>query len=282
MFFFQRRLKWKKAVMPSVLAVVLVFGAWSPMAVHAASEVNIQINDHLIDFPDAQPFVDDADSRLYVPIRFVSEHLGFQIDWRTQGEQFAVSLSGNGLHLDWLTGDTSPMINGSREEVGVAALFRKGRVYVPFRFMTELAGSSVQWDAPSCTAIASTDGVAYMAMAAPKRAQQQQPELGPEMTFRATAYSSNAAENGGWGAVDYLGNPLELGTIAVDPDVIPLGTKVYISGFSFAGLPTGGFYAEARDIGGSIKDNRIDIFIPGPRKEVMKFGIQNVTVRIVR
>lgn len=95
-------------------------------------------------------------------------------------------------------------------------------------------------------------------------------------TMKATAYSSAASENGGWGAVDYFGNPLELGTIAVDPDVIPLGTKVLVTGHSHPGLPDQAFVAEARDIGGAIKGNRIDIFIPGSQQSVSEFGIQDV------
>lgn len=35
------------------------------------------------------------------------------------------------------------------------------------------------------------------------------------LSVKATAYSSAASENGKWGAVDYFGNSLELGTIAV-------------------------------------------------------------------
>lgn len=52
------------------------------------------------------------------------------------------------------------------------------------------------------------------------------------MNVKATAYSADPSENGGWGAVDYFGNDLELGTIAVDPSVIPLGTKVLVTGHS--------------------------------------------------
>ncbi|MDQ7861221.1 3D domain-containing protein [Peribacillus frigoritolerans] len=39
--------------------------------------------------------------------------------------------------------------------------------------------------------------------------------------------------------------------IAVDPSVIPMGSKVYVEGYG---------YAVAADKGGAIKGNRIDVF----------------------
>ncbi|WP_027092371.1 3D domain-containing protein [Cohnella thermotolerans] len=100
--------------------------------------------------------------------------------------------------------------------------------------------------------------------------------------MKATAYSSSAEENGPWGAVDYFGNPLKLGTIAVDPDVIPLGTKVYITGYSFDGLPEGGMIATATDAGSAIQGHRIDIFVPGSRDKVAKFGFQQVKLYVLK
>ncbi|WP_305037463.1 3D domain-containing protein [Cohnella mopanensis] len=102
------------------------------------------------------------------------------------------------------------------------------------------------------------------------------------MSIKATAYSASAEENGKWGPVDYFGNPLKLGTIAVDPTIIPFGTKVYITGYDFSGLPTGGLVATATDKGGAIKGNRIDIFVPGSRDFVSGFGYQNVKVYILK
>lgn len=98
--------------------------------------------------------------------------------------------------------------------------------------------------------------------------------------MKATAYSASAEENA-WGPVDYFGNPLKLGTIAVDPKVIPLGTKVYVTGYSFSGLPQGGMVATASDSGSAIKGNRIDIFVPGSRESVSKFGFQQVKLYVL-
>jgi len=99
------------------------------------------------------------------------------------------------------------------------------------------------------------------------------------MQLQASAYTAAAEENG-WGPVDYFGNALKVGTVAVDPKVIPLGTKLYITGYDYAGLPAGGFHAVATDTGSAVKGNRIDIFVADSRKEALKFGLQNVTVYV--
>lgn len=96
----------------------------------------------------------------------------------------------------------------------------------------------------------------------------------------ATAYDDSMEDNGGWGAYDYFGNPLKVGTIAVDPKVIPLGTKVYVTGIRFDGMPQE-MVATASDIGGAIKGNRIDIFIPGSYGNIDDFGFQNVKVYVL-
>ncbi|BCG59482.1 3D domain-containing protein [Paenibacillus sp. URB8-2] len=102
------------------------------------------------------------------------------------------------------------------------------------------------------------------------------------LQVKATAYSSAASENGKWGAVDYFGNPLKLGTIAVDPDVIPLGTKVLVTGYSHPGLPKQAFVATASDKGSAIQGNRIDIFIPGSQSFVSEFGFQYVQLYVIK
>ncbi len=61
------------------------------------------------------------------------------------------------------------------------------------------------------------------------------------------------------------------GVVAVDPRVIPLGSKIFIEGM-------GWFSAE--DTGGKIKGNRIDIFYPS-RKEALQFGKRKLKILVV-
>lgn len=98
---------------------------------------------------------------------------------------------------------------------------------------------------------------------------------------KATAYSAAASENGKWGAVDYYGNPLKLGTIAVDPNVIPMGTKVLVTGHDHPDLPNNAFVATATDQGSAIKGQRIDIFIPASPQKVSQFGFQDVKLYVL-
>jgi 3D (Asp-Asp-Asp) domain-containing protein len=101
------------------------------------------------------------------------------------------------------------------------------------------------------------------------------------VTAKATAYTAAAEENGIWGAYDYYGDPLKLGTIAVDPNVIPMGSKVYVTGYRFDGLPAKGMIATATDKGSSVQGKRVDIFVPSSKADASKFGMQDVKVYIM-
>ena len=90
----------------------------------------------------------------------------------------------------------------------------------------------------------------------------------------ATAY----IPDGKWGYTTYTGNRARVGVIAVDPNVIPLGTKVYVktNGSAFGDYG----YAIAWDIGGAIKGNKIDLFMESYDLS-MQWGIRDVTIYIL-
>lgn len=96
---------------------------------------------------------------------------------------------------------------------------------------------------------------------------------GKTITMEATAYNWNCATCDGRGltATGYNVKANPDGVIAVDPRVIPLGTKVYVEGYG---------YAIARDTGGAIKGNRIDVHMRSV-SAARQFGRQTVKVTII-
>ena len=88
------------------------------------------------------------------------------------------------------------------------------------------------------------------------------------LTMEATAYSS---EDPGCGPYTARGSRVAKGLVAVDPNVIPLGTRLYISGYG---------PAIADDTGGAIKGQVIDVAF-NSRNEALQFGRRQVTVYIL-
>lgn len=89
----------------------------------------------------------------------------------------------------------------------------------------------------------------------------------------ATAYTANCEGCTGitHTNLDLNKNP-DAKVIAVDPNVIPLGSIVYVEGYG---------YAKAEDTGGAIKGNKIDVFIPD-KQAAINWGVRTVEVTIVR
>ncbi len=92
--------------------------------------------------------------------------------------------------------------------------------------------------------------------------------------FHATAYDASPADNGIWAGKTSTGMPLVYGVIAVDPRVIPYGTKMYIE--SVDGQFIYG-YAIAGDCGGAIKGKKVDLFFPN-RSTCFQFGRRDVNI----
>lgn len=92
---------------------------------------------------------------------------------------------------------------------------------------------------------------------------------------KATAY--NRVEEGG--LTTATGTTTKYGTIAVDPSVIPLGSKLYIVSDGGQSWSYGPGLAE--DTGGLIKGNRIDLFFM-TGEEATEFGVRSAKVYILK
>lgn len=87
-------------------------------------------------------------------------------------------------------------------------------------------------------------------------------------TMMSTAYAGDT--------ITYMGttpvrDPDGISTIAVDPSIIPLGSKVYIPGYGLS---------IASDTGGLINGNRIDLFL-NSEDECINWGVQTVSLYLI-
>lgn len=82
--------------------------------------------------------------------------------------------------------------------------------------------------------------------------------------FESTAYTLYASSN----SKTAYGLKPQVGVVAVDPNVIPLGTRLYIEGYGDA---------IAGDTGSAIKGNIVDVFLPD-RDTCRKWGRKEVSV----
>ncbi len=103
--------------------------------------------------------------------------------------------------------------------------------------------------------------------------QTTQSPSGRTLTMESTAYSSDPADTLGGGTVtatgqNLLSNPM---AVAVDPNVIPLGTRLYVEGYG---------EAIASDTGGAIQGNIIDVHF-STYAECIAWGRRTVQVTIL-
>ena len=89
-----------------------------------------------------------------------------------------------------------------------------------------------------------------------------------KVSCTATAYSGGGRTATGRAPVRSIGG---LSTIAVDPSVIPLGSKVYVEGYG---------YAVACDTGGAIRGNKVDLYL-NSASECRNWGVKQVDVLVV-
>ena len=92
-----------------------------------------------------------------------------------------------------------------------------------------------------------------------------------EFYMEATAYSPTVQETDGNPWMTASGMKSGRGVVAVDPKVIPLGSKLYVEDYG---------YAIAGDTGGAIKGNRIDVFFYSSG-ETARWGRRSVRVFVL-
>ena len=139
-----------------MLALCIIFSVSSVFA----SNTEIIINGEKATIAEGMGSIVEKDWRTFVPVRFLLEHFGFNVNWEDEtqtvlgrhlnGESFMMQVGNknlfycdaNGNKKDLEPMDTTPFLNE-----------KEGRTYIPLRFIAEAMGYKVDWDSATDTAI---------------------------------------------------------------------------------------------------------------------------------
>lgn len=101
---------------------------------------------------------------------------------------------------------------------------------------------------------------------------EKEPTSAKTLTMTASAFSASCNGCSGVTAtgINLSANPNQK-VIAVDPNVIPLGSRVWVDGYG---------EAIAGDTGGAIKGNRIDVHVPNS-EQANQWGVRTVQVKVL-
>lgn len=118
----------------------------------SAGSISVSVNGRNVSF-DVPPFV-NAQNRTMVPIRFISEELGSQVNWIPAEQKVTIRRQGQEIEL-WI-GNSDAKVNGTIVAMDTQAELVKGRTMVPLRFISESFGADVQWQAANRMVVITT------------------------------------------------------------------------------------------------------------------------------
>lgn len=127
----------KKKLLVSILFLNLLF-----VGVMAKSDVNLFIDGKL---QDGDVII--RESRTFVPLRFISENLGYKVEYFDETKDIKISNDKDVVELKLNSKDFSK--NGEASEMDVKTFLSNNYTFVPLRFISEAFGKEVGWDDPS-------------------------------------------------------------------------------------------------------------------------------------
>ena len=126
----------------ALLAILII-----PTATYANSldrEIIIYVDGKPVQFNSDLGFPKGtANGRTLVPVRIISEDMGYKIEWENKEQK--VTISDSKTKIEFNVGDTTALVNGNKVAVDTKAQLIGGRTYVPLRFISETMGATVDW-----------------------------------------------------------------------------------------------------------------------------------------
>ncbi|MDU5324656.1 MAG: copper amine oxidase N-terminal domain-containing protein [Peptoniphilus harei] len=123
-------------------AIILSFALVSNVsAAKNTNDIKIEIDGKNV-ISDVAPFINNE--RTLVPIRVISENLGYNVNWDNNSRKVTVKNSDKTIEL--FIGKKNVSVNGVDNSIDVAPMIKNDRTFVPLRFISESFDNDVKWD----------------------------------------------------------------------------------------------------------------------------------------
>lgn len=136
----------------TIIILLIISLTFSFVAAAPEREIKVTIDGKEVLFPDQKPIAENQ--RTLVPVRFVSEALGANVDW-IQEEQ-KVKIEKDGQIIELVLGEKNVKAGDKTIELDVAAKGYNQRTMVPLRFISEALGCDVEWVQETYTVVITT------------------------------------------------------------------------------------------------------------------------------
>lgn len=123
-------------------AIILSFALVSNVsAAKNTNDIKIEIDGKNV-ISDVAPFINNE--RTLVPIRVISENLGYNVNWDNNSRK--VTVKNNDKTIELFIGKKKVNVNGANNSIDVAPMIKNERTFVPLRFISESFDNDVNWD----------------------------------------------------------------------------------------------------------------------------------------
>ena len=185
----------KKLICACTLGAVLATSVVVPTEADAAGSVDIVINNVSYSNQGA-PAPETINSRVYVPLRLVSEGLGYNVEWDSKTHTVLIDSSKSDIKSTANVGSNVQIyINGKQVKLnaanGIPYFTPNGYTMVPVRLVAEELGANVTWNSSSQSVIINTKGSSSEPSTPSNQGQTTaKPKSASEVTLMGSSYCS--------------------------------------------------------------------------------------------
>ena len=182
-----------------------------------AGDITVKVNGTKVNFPDVKPYTDQND-RTLVPIRFIADNLGAETSWNE--EKQTATIKKDDKTIDICIRCKKIFVNGKQVKTdSIGEKKDDKRTMVPLRFISEMFGAKVEWDAKTLTVTIDTDVKPEVPQEEKEILKSELPkELADYMTIKDKCYNGagikwnvklhNVSKDGFW----IVSEPFDYGT----------------------------------------------------------------------